>query len=378
MRTISTIHRWAGGFIGLLLALIGLTGAILLWEGEWLSLPGAHDPLHENVASIAAIAERAASAGDLSRITFASDETALHQLVFADGSGAYVRQDGAVVDRWATQWERPELWLFDLHHHLFSGHVGETVTGIAGIAGFLFVVTGSLLWWRSRRRFAPTLWPGAFTPAGIVKHHRDLGILAAPLLLVSISTGLLMVFPGAADMILSPLAADEAGQPPVASTAVPNRTPIAAALEQSKRIFPRAALRRLSLPAATGGPIAVRMKQDFEWTPNGRTQLTFDASNGRLLTIDDPSRGPSSAAVREKFYPIHSAKVGPVAYKMVMTLSGLSLFVLGLFATYSFWLRKGTRSRLSRLTRHSSLRMRTVSPTRRNRRKGAQAASSGG
>ena len=189
MRLISSIHRWAGGFIGLLLALIAITGTILLWEGEWVSLPGAHDRVAEDVGHIAAIAVRAAAGGDLQRITFASDETALHLLVYSDGSGAYVRQDGSVVDRFASQWERPELWLFDLHHHLFAGVTGETIAGLAGIAGLLFVITGTLLWLRGRGRFRPRLVPARLTPGAIVKHHRDLGIVAAPLLLLSMTTG---------------------------------------------------------------------------------------------------------------------------------------------------------------------------------------------
>jgi uncharacterized iron-regulated membrane protein len=137
------------------------------------------------------------------------------------------------------------------------------------------------------------------------------------------------------------------------------------ALKESKRLFPNAALRRLTL---LDDEIVVRMKQPFEWTPNGRTQLTFDAA-GRLLGFDDPRSGPLSSSIEEKLYPIHSAKVGSMWMKVLMSVSGLSLAVLGLLATCSFWIRR---------LRHSSLRMRTVSPTSRNSRKGAQAASNGG
>ena len=54
---LSILHRWTGAFIGLLLALMGLSGAILLWEGEWVSLPGANDPLAENAVQIAAVTD---------------------------------------------------------------------------------------------------------------------------------------------------------------------------------------------------------------------------------------------------------------------------------------------------------------------------------
>ena len=338
MRLLSAIHRWAGAFIGLLLALLGLSGAILVWEGEWVTLPGASDPLAENAAQIAAITERAASSGDLSRITFASDEIGLHQLVFADGGGAYVRQDGTTVDRWADMWGRPELWLFDLHHYLFSGYVGEWVTGILGLAGVAFVITGLILWWRSRRTFAPTLLPKRFAPGPIVKHHRDLGVVTAPLLLLSMLTGSMMLFPAVSDALVG------AEQRPAAEYRLAQPVGPAGALIHAKVMFPDAALRRISLPAEPGGSIAVRMRQPFEWTPNGRTQLTFAADG--TVSVEDAAIANTSATVSEKFYPLHSAKVGGFAMKLLMTVSGLSLALLGALTTWSFWNRRSAaRSR---------------------------------
>lgn len=335
MKLLSAIHRWAGGFLGLLLALMGLSGAILLWEGSWVMLPGASDPLAEDVATIAAISENAAAHGGLSRITYAGDEIGLHLLVYADGSGAYVRQTGEVVDRWASQWGRPELWLFDLHHHLFSGAVGETMTGVAGLAGLLFVITGTVLWWRTRRSFAPRLLPQRLTPGGIVRHHRDLGILATPLLLLSMTTGTLMLFPTLGRAVIG-----EEVRPAVSLPRPVEGTPIAAALTAAHRRFPDARLRRITLPSSLGEPIAVRMKQPAEWTPNGRTQLTFDARTGEPLSAVDPLGGNRAAAISEKLYPIHSAKAGGLPMRMLMTLSGLSLALLGGLATWSFWFRR--------------------------------------
>lgn len=345
MKALSVIHRWAGGFLGLLLAILGLSGAILVWEGEWIALPGANDPVVENAVTMGAIADAAAKRGELLRITFASDEIGLHQLAFADGQGAYVAQDGRVVDAWAGQWDRPELWLFDLHHNLFAGHTGETAAGIAGIAGVLFVITGVVLWSRSRRSFAPRLWPKRFAVGPIVSHHRDLGTIAAPLLLLSLVTGSLMLF--------EPLRAAFLGAEvrPKTNIAAPAGSPsVAAMLEAAKARFPNAELRRISFPREDGDPILVRMRQPFEWTPNGRTQLTFDAATGRLRSIEDAARANGAAAAAEKLYPLHSAKAGGLVMKLAMTLSGLALFLLGSLATWSFWVRKA-RKRRSRASR---------------------------
>ena len=335
MKLLSAIHRWAGSFIGLLLALLGLTGAILVWEGEWIVLPGAGDPVVEDVAAIAAITEQAAAEGDLSRITFASEEIGLHHLVYADGSGAYVRQDGTVVDRWASQWERPELWLFDLHHHLFAGHTGETITGIAGMAGLLFAVTGFILWWRCRRSFRPRLWPKRFKPGPIVSHHRDIGVVTMPLLIVSMLTGVMMLF----ELVGAALIGQE--QRPKTVEQVKGVVTPARALALAKARFPDAEFRRITLPSERNKSISVRLRQPFEWAPNGRTSASL-APDG-TLTIEDSALANRSAWLSEKVYPVHSAKVGGLAWKLAMTVSGLALFTLGSLATWSFWARRKHR-----------------------------------
>jgi uncharacterized iron-regulated membrane protein len=336
---LSLLHRWSGGLIGLVLAVIGLSGAILVWEGSWVSVPGASDPLAERPQHIALVAERAAAEGAGARITFANEEIGLHQIVWPDGRGAYVRQDGAIVERWSGEWQRPELWLFDLHHHLFAGHNGETVAGLAGIAGILFVLTGLVLWWRGRASFRPTLLPKRFQPGPITKHHHDLGVLAAPLLLLSMTTGVLMLF--------APIREAAIGQEVRPRSEGPSAARLgpAEAIVRAKALFPDAALRRISLPKEPGGAIMVRLRQPFEWTPQGRTQVTFAADGA--VTVEDAARANGAAAVAEKLYPIHSAKAGGLAMKILMSLSGVSLFMLGSFATYAFWLRRWTKRRRS-------------------------------
>ncbi len=332
MRSLSAIHRWAGGFIGLLLALLGLTGAILVWEGEWIMLPGADDRVVEDVARMSAVTQAASAEGQLSRITFASEEIGLHQLAYADGSGAYVRQNGLVVDRWASQWERPELWLFDLHHHLFAGEAGEVVTGVAGIAGLLFVVTGAILWWRSRRAFRFRLWPARLAPGPIVSHHRDLGLMTTPLLQISMLTGVLMLF---APVRTAMLGAEQRPKQVISSVIRPSPDQV---LAFAKSRFPHAELRRLTFPTRPGDPISIRMRQSFEWTPNGRTQISI-AADGKV-TVEDAAAANRSAWLSEKAYPVHSAKVGGRAWKIAMTVSGIALAVLGSLAMWAFWVRR--------------------------------------
>jgi uncharacterized iron-regulated membrane protein len=340
VRLLSLLHRWTGGLIGLLLALLGLSGAILVWEGAWVQVPGASDPVVENVATLGQVSEQAVADGAI-RITFASEEIGLHHAAMEGGGGAYIKQDETVARTWASQWERPEFWLFDFHHHLFAGESGEWVTGIAGVAGLLFVITGAILWWRSRRAFEFRLLPRNAQPGPIVRHHRDLGIVVAPILLVSLITGVGMLYGNVARAVTG---ASKPAKPPKIEQPVDAKPPLAAMLQQAKARFPDAAIRRLSVPSNPDAPYSVRMRQPGEWTPNGRTTVYFDGA-GKMLRADDALAGNGGDSVIEKLYPVHTAKVGGIAWQLAMTASGLALFMLGSFAVYSFWLRKANRRR---------------------------------
>lgn len=341
MRILSLLHRWAGGITGLLLALIGLSGVLLVWEESWIGLPGAGDVLNRDPAALGqAVAAALELSPELSRITFADEDMALHQAIYADDSGAYLNQAGVVVDTWGTMWGRPELWLFDLHHYLFAGESGKIVTGILGVLLAAFTISGMILWWRTRRKFEFRLWPKRMTKSAIIRQHRDIGAVASPLLLILAFTGTMMVFPEVSKWILSPVAAEE--EPSAVPTGVPapgSETDWPRLMAAAQSAFPDAAPRRLMMPSETGAPVVLRLKQDFEWTPNGRTYVYLDPQSAAVLSTDDPATGDTASAVTEKYYPVHAGKVGGWFWKLILTFGGLSMTILGLLATWSFWFK---------------------------------------
>lgn len=331
MAFLAALHRWAGATIGLILIVMGLSGIALVWEGEWIGLPGADDPVTATPSDLAqAVSAASRHHEGLIRITFASDEIGLHQAAYGDGSGAYFDQSGAIVDQWGGIWERPELWIFDLHHYLFAGDAGEVVVGVVGLAGLLFVVSGAILWWRTRKTFVFRLWPKRMTRSAVIRQHRDLGIVMAPALFLTMLTGSAMIFEPVSAALVSPF--------PVRSseTLVSNERMTEndwqAAFRFAERAFPEAEVRRLQL---ADGQSTLRLRQTFEWTPNGRTYVQIDKHGA--ISIDAPDGSLDQQSITEKFYPIHSGKVGGLLWKAVLTLTGLSLIVLGALACTSFW-----------------------------------------
>ena len=345
MQLLDTLHRWTGGLIGLVLALMGLSGTILLYEHLWIGLPGTGDPLRGDLPTVAATTEKLMAMPHAQGIIYADERFGLHQLRLGKEAGAYASQSGEVVTRWASQWERPELWIFDFHHHLFAGDSGEWVIGIAGLCGLFFVISGAILWWRTRKTFQLRLWPKRMSRPSIVMHHRDLGIVVAPLLLISIVTGTMMIFrPFAMVMIApfgSPAEAAKAIEPPkYKGGPLAEKPDYTAMLTEARRRFPDAEFRILSLPRKSGDPIMLRMRQQAEWLPNGRSTLWFDAATGEVLGARDALTMAPGAQAFNMAFPIHASKVGGWSWRVVMTISGLSMAMLGSFAVWTFWFRR--------------------------------------
>lgn len=347
MRLLDLLHRWAGGLIGLLLALLGLTGTILVHKDAWVRLPGAGDALVTEAGAVgptvtALMADPATRPGS---IIFADDAFALHRLRGTGGAGAYADQTGAIVARWDSQWQRVELWLADLHQHLLAGDTGETVAGIAALIGLFFVISGVILWWRLRHTFVFRLWPARMSRPAIIRQHRDFGVVVAPLLFLSLLTGAMLAVRPVADLLLAPWA------PPggVRAAAAPPKItggPLAASpdwtamLAAAQARFPDARFRVLTLPRRPGDLITLRLRQPAEWLPNGRTMVWFDPADGRMVEARDALEHPTGTRLFNMIYPLHAAKVGGLPYRLVMSVSGLALTLLGTLAVWSFWFRR--------------------------------------
>jgi uncharacterized iron-regulated membrane protein len=144
-----------------------------------------------------------------------------------------------------------------------------------------------------------------------------------------------MVFPALGGSLI----AEARSRPPKveehrAAPAARDLTPL---FQAAAATFPSAEFRRLQWPRKAGSPIVLRLRQSFEWTPNGRTFVYADPVTLAILGRADPADGGSAASIREKLYPIHAAKTGGVLWKLAMSMSGIALTLLGSLAVYAFW-----------------------------------------
>jgi len=353
MRWVDTIHRWTGAIIGVLLAVMGLSGTLLIHEDAWLraTVPHAADALVADTNTYSAVMERFMSHSPRPiNVIFPSESLGVYTLSFGEGAGAYADQSGAVVTKWDSKWQRPEVWLFDLHHHLFMGDTGTTVVGVLALIGLGFVVTGVLVWWRSRREFKLRVLPASLSRLQILRHHRDIGVAAAPLLIVLFLTGSMLAFRPIADFLFAPWSpmgtiTASLAPPETRGGAFSNTIKWREMIAAVRAEYPDAQLRGIGIPRRRDGQLMrVRLKQPEEWLPNGRTIFWLDPAYGRVIESRDALVAPAAARAYDMVFPLHASRVGGVIYKIIMTATGLTLTMLGSLAVYAFWGYRARRS----------------------------------
>lgn len=327
------LHAWLGLGLCLVLALIALTGAAMVFKPELrrLAMPEAAGPAPdrspEALARVVEAAEAHFGPGKLRWVTFASDEIALHEAnAGPERGGAWLDVDGKVIRQWAAK-SRPFDVIFDLHHQLLGGDLGETIVGTLGLMGALMAISGVVLWWPARRAFRAAVLPRQPTRAGWLAAHRDLAIMTAPLVLLSMLSGAAMALPDVA----RPLMNATPPTPPRVQIVPSGPTDWRAVVVLAQGAFPAATIRLVQFPAQPDRPITVRLRQPGEWHTNGRTLVHLSPGVPRVVGVYDAQAQNPGARAFAAIWPIHAAKVGGWPWKVAIFLSGLSLAALSLY-----------------------------------------------
>lgn len=339
---LKTLHLWLGLSLGVLLSLVMLAGGVLLFEQPLLT--AAHPELAGR--EVPAIADLGLSldrilAGDegksLRSITLPDDTLTAFEGTAKNGDRLYFDPaDGRLLLTRVAKRD-PLLILLDWHTHLLSGSSGEAVLGIVAFSGLFMLCSGLWLYWPGRRRALTHLRP--HTQPAILRWaswHRMVGVLAFPLLLVTIGTGTTMAYRGAVRTGLTQLFHEPLPpKPPKIDSAVANVS-WPAVLVAAHAAAPDAAITRISLPVRPGNALTMRVRRPGEWNPNGRSTLWLDPYTAKVLGGEDATRLGQGGRLANALFPIHSGAVGGGLWRALLAMGALLpsfMLVTGL----SFW-----------------------------------------
>ena len=350
---IKSAHRWIGLLACLPILIMSFTGIALVWKKEllWLTMPQAREVPSTNIEQISKSLhniELSYATGQLLSIQIYAEDLSLYKIILKNQNYAWHDQYGTRIQQWAGN-QRWENWLLDLHHRFLLGNtVGLNIAGVSSLLLIPLLIIGLFLWWPHRRRFTFKLWPHSIDQAPLQRSHSNLGVsFSAAILLISV-TGAILVYPVESRKLLV--------EPFI------NRTVIAAKLEtkgaedfsdslniydasisggwqsilnHSQELYPNSTLRWVWPASPTSGKRTVGLQQSAGWNTLGQTYISFDTTTGNLLSNHNALTQPGLVRIANFTHPLHTGRLG-LWYKTLLTIFGLALFCVALFALASY------------------------------------------
>ena len=385
-RLMFQVHMWVGLILGLLLALLGLSGSILVYDdaiGEMLA-PVPHATVQGEPLSLDKIVEaaRAAAGRGAMQIALAREpgepvSVRVTQARGGDGSrgesagaaqGSRVNADaqrrtgqqaggpggpgqqpatqvfidpvsGAVLGTRKAQLPPILAFAHQLHGNFFMGREGRQFVGWLGVAMLVLGCTGLVLWWPKRGQ-----WKYAFfvrrTATGL-RFHRELhaatGIWIFIIFMIVSFSGVAIAFPNTMTMLsgraVTPPAYNLREGPVIEP--MEGVTPIGAAdaLTMARKALPDAVPTSITVPARRDRTIMVNMLAHGAVGAG----VYIDPWRASVVAMRDPSQ--TFLAWQR---PLHQGLGLGAVWKLLVFLSGLvpALFV---FTGVVMWLKKRKR-----------------------------------
>ncbi|QNE32419.1 PepSY domain-containing protein [Sphingomonas sp. NBWT7] len=350
------VHLWLGLGIGLLFALIGLTGsALVFYTGIDAALhpaievarndpaPGLASPVWDRALATGRArwhdpagkwSIEVTGEGDAIPARFYPSSGHGHH---ADRMMVWFSPDGGRIVR-AEPWGGYLMsWLYQLHMALLAGDLGGQVVGWSGVAMLLLLASGMLVWWPRGSLHKALAFKRDAAPIRRLRDlHKLTGLWAAPPLFVLVATGVLLALPPVMQVILRPATV----LAPLASKPAGSSIGIARALTVAQRALPDGRIVFVDVSAAPGAAIRVRFQVPGD--PHGRfpgSYVFIDAASGRVLAVHDVRRNGNGVAVTSWIRALHDGTIGGLATRVLAVAAGLVptiLFVTGL----SHWRRR--------------------------------------
>jgi iron complex outermembrane receptor protein len=350
------VHLWLGLSLGLVFALLGLTGSALVFYVE------IDKALHPAIARTEAASapswtssawDRALAAGRArwkdapGKWSFeATGEDGMIPARFYPASRhaghhaprwmVWFSADGSRVVR-AEPWGSYLMtWLYDLHMDLLAGEPGRQVVGWSGYAVLALLATGLAAWWpRGTWRKAVAFKRGAGPQRRLRDLHKLTGLWSVVLLIVLSATGALLALPEIRTALFAAAIAvpDDVPSPRSAASSGRQIAP-SEALLAAHRILPEGRLAFVDVPPAGAEPYRIRVQVPGD--PHRRfpgSYVFVDQHDARILAVHDIRRGNAATTAIGWIRVLHDGSVGGLPTRVLAVILGLcpaGLLVTGL------------------------------------------------
>ena len=356
-KIVLTIHLYLGLAAGIFLAILGLTGSIMAFEGDidhwlhpdlWYVTPQRKLLPENDMVSIAQ--NRFHSSVLVVQFPCASNLAQLMQM--NDGTSVYLNPyDGTVLGSMVGQNNSDRVlgYIHQIHLRLVPdpksapelAEKGKIVVNCAGLVLLLTVPTGVILWWRAKRLTVKFKATNFKIPWHRVFHdsHQVIGIYAAVFLTIASFTGILIGF-GFGEKFYAVTKSSPPPRPqPTPSTLVPHVTPIMAddVLDIARHALPNAIPSVMVRPLRAAGSYTVLMRVPEETSEAVHSSVTIDQYSGKVLAVHNfLTESGGYRAIRFN-RSIHTGDIFGLASHIVVSLSSLALAAMVLTGFVIWW-----------------------------------------
>lgn len=373
------VHRWLGVGLGIWFALVGLSGAILVFEDPidaWLNPHLLTSPARGPRLSAQAIVERAEvhfPLGLVEKIRFPVADGEVYRLtVRAKPRRVGAERIEAMFDPvsgthlGARSLESlgvgsPDLLrtLYEFHRNVLLGNAGSNIVGIAGLLLLTSAVTGFVLAApRTRAALKRIVWINPRTSATRIAFdvHRSTGIVFAITLLLATVTGATLVYVNYVRDLVS-VFSKVASFPTVPWQSQDAHEPLQLdrVIADVKSRFPEHELLEVhGSPRQLAGHLYY-LKRPGDVHRLGDTIAWINPLSGEMMIERSPRTRTAGEGFMHWLFPLHSGTAFGTVGQVAMSTTGVVPLLL-VFTGLWVWLRKRRGERISRERHKARLR----------------------
>ncbi|HUU71803.1 MAG TPA: PepSY-associated TM helix domain-containing protein [Burkholderiales bacterium] len=366
------IHLWTGIILGLHLAVVSVTGVMLLFKDEMLTLAyphlysvEAHAANSVNVTpdidTIIGSANADYPGYRILRIDAAKAgrDTVV---IIAENQGTYHRifahpETGTIIGKLPKPSAISSVE--ELHSSLLAGGPGQIINSILALFALLLVFTGVIIWWPGTGRWWKAL--GLRPNGGKISMralHRTVGIWTFGFIAMFAATGSLFYFDRFLNRAVDRIS-EVSSKPDYYSNAnlsgtLP-RPEIQPLIDSAQQAAPGRKLWGIHFPGAeyspihvVFGPVGKEVGRDrWDWSERGQRNFYFDQYTGEALGQWDTTNDTLADIVRAWPVKLHTGEFGGAGVRVLWVVTGLApllLFVLG----FLMWWKRVIQPRSAR------------------------------
>ena len=356
------LHLYLGLTLGLILAILGLTGTVIgFWEEiyEWtepaLVVPKSEQgyaSLDKVLATIKATHPGRHKSWQLNMPR--TEQSVLYALYTGpeEKGDAYAAtlilamdpNSGRIISTW--YWGETWLsWFYNIHFMLDADRFGEKVVGISGLLAVFSALTGLYLWW-PLGRFSKSTFVFNFRggPARLeFDLHRLIGFYTLLLFLIVSVSGFMLTFPKQSAEVIRVVSPVEFPIKTFMSN-TKNGPGISAmqAVTIAEQVFPGGELKRVYSPAGSDGVWQLAFSHDANTydTPYRYSRVWIDQYSGQVLHSVDPTQFSAGEDLFSFRLLLHNGEVFGLPGRLFISVYGLFVVMLYITGVMQWWRRR--------------------------------------